>query len=517
VEDLLDPPRPVTLRRLEGPNAWQKMLTALITAVKHFQGHSVHPDLIELVNSQAASFQCLEPLQLLMTGLLLAIEEQPKQLVQGRLELARGLAAVELGRIRKLAEDRQIPEEFFSHLLLSVTLQQGGSADDIQRLIEEESAAERIVPLTGRGNILNALQDATPGQQPLTVDPIRPDLVAEAVILTAVTQLRLSPKEQSALAERCWRRAGRAVVASVVRIVQDYAGPDQIHPALAWLDHLIGLTDDLVELMAIAAELPQRTIVLRERAVSLQTRIAEDLQALGQNTPMFEVSRAAVLNNLGGTLSALGKRKEALAAAQQAVALYRGLMLQSPVPSQRDFAAALNNLGGTLSALARHKEALAATREAVELYRSIASQHPKDFQQNLASALNNLSGRLSALGCHEQALEAAEEAVELYKFLTSQHPEVFQQDLAAALNNWGSTLSALGRHDQALKAAEEAVALYKILLSQHPDGFYQDLAAALNNLGRTLSALTRHFQCRPTTDGTLQEREEKSRDPPGMR
>jgi tetratricopeptide (TPR) repeat protein len=65
----------------------------------------------------------------------------------------------------------------------------------------------------------------------------------------------------------------------------------------------------------------------------------------------------------------------------------------------------------TLSDLGRREEALAAAQEAVDIYRDLARARPEAFTPDLAMSLNNLANCLSALGRREEALAAAQEAV----------------------------------------------------------------------------------------------------------
>ena len=66
-----------------------------------------------------------------------------------------------------------------------------------------------------------------------------------------------------------------------------------------------------------------------------------------------------------------------------------------------------------LSELGRREEALAAAQEAVDIRRALAAARPEAFTPDLAGSLNNLAGALSELGQREEALAAAQEAAEL--------------------------------------------------------------------------------------------------------
>ncbi len=77
----------------------------------------------------------------------------------------------------------------------------------------------------------------------------------------------------------------------------------------------------------------------------------------------------------------------------------------------------LNNVATRLSDLGRREEALAAIEEAVAIRRELAVLRPDAFRPDLATSLNNVANRLSDLGRREEALAAIEEAVAIYREL----------------------------------------------------------------------------------------------------
>ena len=159
-------------------------------------------------------------------------------------------------------------------------------------------------------------------------------------------------------------------------------------------------------------------------------------------------------------LSDLGRREEALAAAQEAVEIYRRLAAERPDAFLPDLAMSLNNLGEQAE---RPRPARGGARgRARRRSRSAAAsppQRPDAFLPDLARSLNNLGNVLSDLGRREDALAAAQEAVEIYRRLAAERPDAFRPDLAGSLNNLAQLLSDLGRREEALAAAQEAVEL----------------------------------------------------------
>ncbi len=126
-----------------------------------------------------------------------------------------------------------------------------------------------------------------------------------------------------------------------------------------------------------------------------------------------------------------------------------------------------------LSELGRREDALAAAEEATGIYRRLAAERPDAFLPDLAMSLNNLGGRLSELGRREDALAAAEEAVEIRRRLAAERPDAFLPDLAGSLNNLGNRLSELGRREDALAAAEEAVTILAPFFLKLPAAYAQ--------------------------------------------
>jgi tetratricopeptide (TPR) repeat protein len=85
-------------------------------------------------------------------------------------------------------------------------------------------------------------------------------------------------------------------------------------------------------------------------------------------------------------LSALGRREEALVAAQEAVDIRRQLAKSSPQAFLPDLAMSLGALGSVLQALKRHREAAHAFGEGL--------QHLAPFYRALPQAFSGLAGAL---------------------------------------------------------------------------------------------------------------------------
>ena len=110
--------------------------------------------------------------------------------------------------------------------------------------------------------------------------------------------------------------------------------------------------------------------------------------------------------------------------------LYRGLARARPEAFTPNLALSLNTLANVLSELGRRQEALTAAQEAADLYRALARARLEAFTPELATSLNTLANVLPELGRREEALTAAQEAVELRRALARARPEAFTPELA---------------------------------------------------------------------------------------
>ena len=239
---------------------------------------------------------------------------------------------------------------------------------------------------------------------------------------------------------------------------------------------------------------PHATVSLREvalwatlsRVILLSAKIDEtdDEHALGE--------RARLMNNLGNRLRAVGRREDALSAAEEAVTAFRALAAKaSPDAILPDLPFSLTNLAARLSELGRFDEALSAIKEAVEIQRTLARLRPDAILPDLAGSLNNMGIVLGKLGRGEEALSVFEEAVEIQRTLTETRPDALPE-LAKNLTNLAAArLSRLDCFDEALSAIEEAVEIRRTLAKARSDAFLPDLASSLTSLGVVLSKLGR--------------------------
>jgi tetratricopeptide (TPR) repeat protein len=430
-----------------------------------------------------------EPLFLMMAALLAAETSLPQVLALPRTEIAHEVAKREIGRVRRLANERGLDPSFLAHMVAYVTLCQGSTWGPLLDAVETEARELKRGLAKGAAAVAEALTDALPGSG-AAPEPIRPDALGEAVVLQTLGNPRA---DGPSVVLRAFGQLGAPVAAFVIRTAQDFAGAGYEQP-LAWLDALIeGGAVDTDQLWLIADELPgpsrsQSSLALARHSVRIFDRIAN---MLAEETKQGRAERipglALAYNNLALSLSEVGQREAALAPAKKAAELYRDLAARAPHAYQPALAMALNTLANRLSEVGQREAALATAQEAVAIRRELAAKAPDAYRPALAMALNNLAIRLSEVGRREAALAPAEEAVAIRRELAAKAPDAYRPDLAGALNNLATFLSPAGRREAALAPAKEAADLYRELAAKAPDAYRPDLAGALNNLSNCLS------------------------------
>ena len=388
-------------------------------------------------------------------------------------------------------------------------------------------------------------------------NPLRPDLLAEqhladtaqlSALATAAAQLAVGQQREAALLTRLLAELTRGapnqpaiqdaldelLASAVPRIV--YLAVTAGHADLADQASLaLQLAPQPGPAAQLADQMPEHSVQLAALAATLASQqVTHYRSGKARERPDAASRLAGSLNNLSVRLGNLGRREDALAAIQEAVAIRRELAAARPDAFRPALATALTNLSNQLAGLGRREDALAAVQEAVAIRRELAAARPDAFRPGLAAALHSLSNQLAGLaggrtrwlrarrpqhlpgaGCgppgrvparpgrgadqpvepagrpgrREDALAASAEASSIYRELAAARPDAFQPDLAAALTSLSNRLASLGRREDALAASAEASSVYRELAAARPDAFQPDLAKSLNNLSADLSGL----------------------------
>ncbi|MEW1646508.1 hypothetical protein [Streptomyces sp. NPDC091219] len=181
-----------------------------------------------------------------------------------------------------------------------------------------------------------------------------------------------------------------------------------------------------------------------------------------------------------------GRPEEALAPAQECVALYRGM---TP-PGRRDRALgglpnALNTQASVFAALGRTEESVAVYLECAALLRAMPIRQSSHVLRLRPQVLAELVGGLRELGRYEEALALGPEARDVvFGVITRLLPDLVRPLHVRLLTDWAFCHSATGAPAPARTHAEEAVAEARTLDAQP-----QWLAVALNCLAVVLAEL----------------------------
>ena len=373
-----------------------------------------------------------------------------------------------------------LPEDEWRTVAATLTGRAFGR-DDVSRVLEHLG---RYVVQDGEGGIAvyrlahQALADhLRPRFQASWQVPFDPAAVPIAAALFQryrdLIQAGIKPDEARYLWLHAWQHAAAAGPAGVAELV-DMA---EAVPVLAFDVALA--SDELVRHLAYWG-LDEAALDPAELAVAVYRGLVGDSPELG-------VRLASALLNLGVRNGDLGRHAEALASTEEAVDLYRGLAEGDP-SYRLGLAQALNACGAQLAELGRLHEALPPTEEAVTIFRALSTANPAHLP-DLASGLNNLANRSADLGDREAALVHMEEAVAVYREVSAADA-VHTPDLAMSLNNLGGRLADLGRRSEALAPTEEALAIYGDIVDANP-AYRPQQAMTFINLGNRLGDLGR--------------------------
>ncbi|MEU0382709.1 tetratricopeptide repeat protein, partial [Streptomyces cyaneofuscatus] len=115
-----------------------------------------------------------------------------------------------------------------------------------------------------------------------------------------------------------------------------------------------------------------------------------------------------------------------------------------------DLAGSLTNLGAELSGVGRREDALTAAEEALEIYRRLAASNPAAYNPDLAHCLSFFAWvSYEARQDPSVALRATGEAVEIYRRFVAAVPARFLPPLRSVLGLQADLLRRLGRAQEA--------------------------------------------------------------------
>jgi CHAT domain-containing protein/tetratricopeptide (TPR) repeat protein len=209
----------------------------------------------------------------------------------------------------------------------------------------------------------------------------------------------------------------------------------------------------------------------------------EDLERRSGMTPAQRqrLGEASRLNGVAGILHRRGKFREAVQAAQQALAIRK----EALGDKHPHYAAGLNNLAFLYKEMGDSAKAEPLYRQALDIDKeALGDKHP-----GYAICLNNLAGLYEAMGDYAKAEPLYRQALDIKKeALGGRHPSY-----ATSLNNLAGLYQAMGEYAQAEPHCRQALAICKEALGEkHPH-----YAAGLNNLAGLYEAMGDYAKAEP--------------------
>jgi CHAT domain-containing protein/uncharacterized protein HemY len=186
-------------------------------------------------------------------------------------------------------------------------------------------------------------------------------------------------------------------------------------------------------------------------------------QVITSSIKLYQVSKAATLNNIGSVYSDLGRNAEAIAYHEQALEIFRQLQLQDKI------VAVLNNLGKVYLNTGQYPKALTFFEQSLAISRAI-----RDLDAEVP-ILNNIAQIYNNQGQFRQALEMSRRVLALAEKVDAHHSRLI------VLNNLGTIHIALSEYPEALKLLQQA------LSSAQEIGDRSAIATTLNNIATVYS------------------------------
>ena len=168
---------------------------------------------------------------------------------------------------------------------------------------------------------------------------------------------------------------------------------------------------------------------------------------------------------------------------EEALALYRQLVQQSPDTYMPDMATTLSSLGYVARLQNQPDKAREYYEESLQYYQQLELKNPQPHLANIAAALRNLAAVERGEGQGNPALQHDQKALVVYRQLAQKDPGMYEPKIVDALIDLGYTEKSLGQPNQASAYFEEALTIGRQLAQQDPAIYLPSLASRLTNLG----------------------------------
>jgi tetratricopeptide (TPR) repeat protein len=390
--ELFDPLEPERLNRLDTTEKRREVLTRMLRAAAPLAKCNV-PKLPASgqnprFDRQLENAVWEDPLYLMMAALLSLRSDMAEVLDLPRTELALRLVDHEVKRLVE-GVSSSAEQRLLVHLAAFAALSNGLSHEQAIEVAEAESAALKLTCREGPGALVRQLHDVLPAPDQ-GIASVVPDILAEALALRALGGC--SAAQQQAAVKRAVKSMGGRTVAFILRTVQDFVPAGHTAP-MQWLEGLIkaGMADDPGLLAEIESAMPEQTLVLREKAAEVNALLAGRLDNLARENATEPIlsEQGRLLNNLANRLSALGRREEALAKAQEAVRIREQLAQARPDAFLPDLAMSCGARGAILATMDRHQDAAASFADGIRVLTPVFQRVPTAFAQLMGNLARN--------------------------------------------------------------------------------------------------------------------------------
>ncbi|MFI9583842.1 hypothetical protein ACIHCQ_18785 [Streptomyces sp. NPDC052236] len=369
------------------------------------------------------------------------------------------------------------------------------------------------------GRLLADHTTCYPPQEPGTVlEPLYPDRLAEDFLALALpgheaTGYPVAPWAVDTIGALIARDADGSLPAHLARaltFLASAAAPHRWPHAVRHLENLLradsalavaaggaALTAlaavdlDPAVLGAVDAHIPRHGQADLDAGIAAFTQRLTERRLAATDDP---AEHARLYQNLGFRMSRAGHREAAVAAAEEAVVIFRRLAAADPAAYEPALATALAHVSERAFEASRMEASRRAAEEAVAIFRRLAAADPAAYEPGLALSLSHLGQGMSEGRKPEEALAATERAMGIFQRLAATDPATYEPGLALTLANAAIFSWQLRRWQDALSAAERAVAVIRRLVAAGPAVPVSeltrsvavdesDLATALLNLG----------------------------------
>ncbi|MDT0448559.1 tetratricopeptide repeat protein [Streptomyces hesseae] len=316
------------------------------------------------------------------------------------------------------------------------------------------------------------------------------------------------------LTELCVRRRD-VLTQPAIDVATQVERPEPLVSALGRLADEPGATPE--DLLGLADRLPRPTHALAPPAAQVTERLVRIHRKRAGKDPACLPDLALMLRRLSGRLDDVGRTREAYAATDEVVQLYRRLERDDPATHRPHLAAVLHNLSLMARGLGRREKALSHAREAVRFYRELREARPDapESLSGLAHGLGALAQAEGELGRPEAALKSMDEEVAIRRGLHKEYGDEALPDLAAALNNQAIWLQECGRVEEAVPVSREAVTFYRSLAERRPDAFLNGVARSLGTYSTSLHRAGRPKEALAATEEAVTIRRRLAGERPG--